>query len=452
MKKIYAIMVAAVMSVSLFAAPSQGDLASYMEEGYYVVCFQAPADATCNDIYWMGQYADWNIATALEDLVKCEPLTGANAGWYVAKVPADKGTNGKPIQLNECGKMTWDVQPGSHDKIKLEAGSVNIIDKGAETDLEGFSTTEPTILTIAGWKNDYNPCEKVCDQQSYTIRIYPPYCEYLEDLEPTIMGSFNGWSEAITMEFKGSYFEYVTEPVLASFEFKFNNDPKGTWTHEFSYYDEENDATTGVPASGNLSLTNGTEFYTYDATNRILTFDFSDDTKFQYGGCEEQVETPKENVLVSAKLPAGAPAAGVEIIGTFDAWAGTALTNVDGVWGAAIQASENEYFKFREAGSWNNEILLYDEAVEGDDKWRTIKDEELTFGKLWADGTGDQAGSKVINLDYSNANNYKWKVPGEATGIENVVLTEKAQKVVVNGVLYIVRDNKMFNVQGTQVR
>jgi hypothetical protein len=76
----------------------------------------------------------------------------------------------------------------------------------------------------------------------------------------------------------------------------------------------------------------------------------------------------------------------------------------------------------------------------------------LTFGKLWADGTGDQAGSKVINLDYSNANNYKWKVPGEATGIENVVLTEKAQKVVVNGVLYIVRDNKMFNVQGTQVR
>ena len=37
-------------------------------------------------------------------------------------------------------------------------------------------------------------------------------------------------------------------------------------------------------------------------------------------------------------------------------------------------------------------------------------------------------------------------------GIENVVLTEKAQKVVVDGVLYIVRDNKMFNIQGTQVR
>lgn len=37
-------------------------------------------------------------------------------------------------------------------------------------------------------------------------------------------------------------------------------------------------------------------------------------------------------------------------------------------------------------------------------------------------------------------------------GIENVTLTEKANKVMVDGVLYIVRDNKMYNVQGAQVR
>ena len=37
-------------------------------------------------------------------------------------------------------------------------------------------------------------------------------------------------------------------------------------------------------------------------------------------------------------------------------------------------------------------------------------------------------------------------------GIWNVVLTEQAQKVVVDGVIYIVRDCKMFNVQGAQVR
>lgn len=37
-------------------------------------------------------------------------------------------------------------------------------------------------------------------------------------------------------------------------------------------------------------------------------------------------------------------------------------------------------------------------------------------------------------------------------GIENIVLTEKAQKVVVDGAVYIVRDGKMFNLQGAQVR
>ena len=43
-------------------------------------------------------------------------------------------------------------------------------------------------------------------------------------------------------------------------------------------------------------------------------------------------------------------------------------------------------------------------------------------------------------------------VAKDGQGIENIVLTEKAQKVVVDGVIYIVRDNKMFTVQGTQVR
>ena len=40
----------------------------------------------------------------------------------------------------------------------------------------------------------------------------------------------------------------------------------------------------------------------------------------------------------------------------------------------------------------------------------------------------------------------------EQQGIEDVVLTEKAQKVMVDGVVYIVRDGKMYNALGTQVR
>ena len=44
-------------------------------------------------------------------------------------------------------------------------------------------------------------------------------------------------------------------------------------------------------------------------------------------------------------------------------------------------------------------------------------------------------------------------VHGQAPqGIENIIMTEKTQKVIVDGVVYIVRDGKLFNIQGAQVR
>ena len=43
-------------------------------------------------------------------------------------------------------------------------------------------------------------------------------------------------------------------------------------------------------------------------------------------------------------------------------------------------------------------------------------------------------------------------VAAEDVEIQFDQLPEKAQKVVVDGVIYIVRDNKMFTIQGTQVR
>ena len=39
-----------------------------------------------------------------------------------------------------------------------------------------------------------------------------------------------------------------------------------------------------------------------------------------------------------------------------------------------------------------------------------------------------------------------------AEGIEDVVLTEKAKKVVVDGNVFVIRDNKMYNITGTRVR
>lgn len=47
---------------------------------------------------------------------------------------------------------------------------------------------------------------------------------------------------------------------------------------------------------------------------------------------------------------------------------------------------------------------------------------------------------------------YNIEEPGSDKGVENVELTEKMQKVMVDGVVYIIRDNKLFNTLGTQVR
>ena len=63
--------------------------------------------------------------------------------------------------------------------------------------------------------------------------------------------------------------------------------------------------------------------------------------------------------------------------------------------------------------------------------------------------TQNQEGTKDY---YEFASGAQLKLLQKAQGIENVVLTEKAQKVVVDGVLYIIRDSKMFNLQGAQVR
>ena len=43
-------------------------------------------------------------------------------------------------------------------------------------------------------------------------------------------------------------------------------------------------------------------------------------------------------------------------------------------------------------------------------------------------------------------------VPEQEEGIEHIVLTEKAKKVIVDGMVYIVRDNKIFDLTGTQVK
>ena len=73
-----------------------------------------------------------------------------------------------------------------------------------------------------------------------------------------------------------------------------------------------------------------------------------------------------------------------------------------------------------------------------------VGDIVIVYGKL-KNNTHD--GIHTAEMTEGSEAKILWK-----TAIENVVLTEKAQKVMVDGVVYVIRNNKMFDLMGNQVR
>ena len=109
------------------------------------------------------------------------------------------------------------------------------------------------------------------------------------------------------------------------------------------------------------------------------------------------------------RFPASNRPREVEVIGSFDNWTGTALTwdSSTDYYEATFEATSSDFFKFRSAGSWRQELELYDEEY---DSWSVIQDNLLVCGKLWE----DVAGGKYIVLDFSNPNFCRWSITSGA--------------------------------------
>ena len=377
-------------------------------------------------------------------------------GWYVvtwedATDPAvGDGVQAKPIQLDGSGNFNWDYQLG-FDQNLIDKAPTTVIRGNAEF-LPGNNGTEvdikniqPGILVfvVESWKN--NPCTAV--YHTYKVSLVSPDCNDEDFITPAISGGFNGWAqEALTLnELKtaerqnanlpGAVFEISFKAAEGS-EYKFRSAAEWgkDWTNELKEYDAENDEWKAFNGGANLVLGAETE----------IMYDLGDPTIYSWNNCE--MPQPEDSTVyvtvVYLKAPAGAPVEGVEIIGTFDNWAGTAMAlENSGEYFAELNVMGFQEFKFRQAGSWENEIVT---AADGAGL------ANIRFDSLWEDVIYNDGPAKEIRIDLSSED-YVWKA-NWVEGIENVVLTEKAQKVVVDGVLYIVRDNKMFNVQGAQVR
>ena len=448
MKKLFAFVAAALFSVATFASrevvPSDADLASYAT-GTYTMCIYN--EGVCNGIVLNGTYASWPNDADHAKLLDFVEVTGFE-GWYVVSwndttgaEAKDGGVQAKPIQLDGSGLFNWDYQLGPDAELIRGTADLLSANNGTEVDIKNI---QPGIVVIdvKSWKN--NPCTAI--YHVYNITVISPDCNEDDFVVPAISGGFNGWAqEALTLnELKtaerqnaslpGAVFEYSVKAAEGS-EFKFRSAVEwgADWSNELKEYDAENDAWNAYNGGNNLVL--GEE------TNPV--YDLGDPAKYSWTNCEkpEPLDSTVYYTRLTLKAPANGPAAGVEIIGTFDNWAGTAMAlDNTGAYFVELNVMGFQEFKFREAGTWDNEIVY---AASG------VGLTNMKFEQLWQDDTHEGTPCKSIEIDFSGED-YVWKANWQ--GIENVVLTEKAQKVVVDGVLYIVRDNKMYNVQGTQVR
>lgn len=168
MKKFYAFLAAALMSVSVFAAkdvvPSDAVLANYYEQGNVCVCIYVPGDMACFDIVLVGSFhadekKNW-ITSPVSDLPKFEPVEGYD-GWYVASFTpeaepdAEKGIQAKPVMLDVDGNFNWSYQVGAATAIR---GGVQVV-QGAyagEIDLINYGADAPNVFTVEAWKSIHN--------------------------------------------------------------------------------------------------------------------------------------------------------------------------------------------------------------------------------------------------------------------------------------------------------
>jgi len=459
MKKFYAFVAAALVSVAMFASrevvPSDADLASYAT-GTYTMCIYN--DGACNGIVLNGTYAGWPNDADHAKLLDFVAVTGFE-GWYVVSwndttgaEAKDGGVQAKPIQLDGSGLFNWDYQLGPD--AELIRGTATLVPNGAEVDIKEIGAGI-VVIDVKSWKN--NPCTAV--YHTYKVSLVSPDCNDEDFITPAISGGFNGWAqEAMTMnELKtaerqnagllGAIFEISFKAAEGS-EFKFRSSVEWgkDWTNELKEYDAENDAWTGFSGAGVVEQAENGNLLLGEETE--LMFDLGDPELYSWNNCEkpEEEDTTKYYTLIWANVPADAPEAGVEIIGTFDSWGGTAMEKLDNGWYfAQLNVTAGDEFKFREAGTWNNELVHW-VATE----WKALDNIKFKDVPGWGVET-TYKGVPCFELEIDLSEDYIWKA-NIHEGIENVVLTEKAKKVVVDGVLYIIRDNKLFNLQGAQVR
>ena len=199
------------------------------------------------------------------------------------------------------------------------------------------------------------------------------------------LSGFDGWYVAEMPYTSGFGAKPVQARSNGSFAWANQCGDPDAWTHIDG---ETADITYGITDEANIAMASAGA-YIYEMS-------------YWKGHTNPCVEETDMNVYVYLIAPQNAPAAGVEIIGDFDNWVGTTMEEVSsGEYAQLITATASQGFKFREVGTWDNEIVYWTGS-----EWVTLSN--IQFSDVWTDGTGSLEGYKVVALDLSNPDQYRW--------------------------------------------
>lgn len=242
----------------------------------------------------------------------------------------------------------------------------------------------------------------------YRIALYNPYCAG-KNFRPAITGDFNDWQITnmleITDDKARTYYVTTINDVEGH---KFNFCEANDKNNRLEYFDEK--TWTWKPLD-DIVLPGG-------ETKQTLNFYFND-SKYRYTLCGKETY----DILVTVIVPDGAPEAGVEVLGSFGNWDEHAVKMVsqgNNTYVAGITAKETDEFKFREAGTWDNEIIY----VEGGKAMSNL---------LISDYLAEENNLKVVFLDLSSPEVFAWKKPSTPAYYTLTLLVSDEKMGTVSG-------------------
>ena len=425
------------------SVPSDAVLANYYTPGDVCVCFFVPADMNCNDIVLTGSFNGWSSNVA--DCAPVEPVDGYD-GWYVASFEPEaepdpeRGIQAKPIMLDVDGNFNWEYQIGAATVIR---GGVEVVwgAYAGEIDMINYGTDAPNVFTVDAWKQ--NPC--TAKYHNYTITVVSDGCD--GSVVPFLVGSMTNWAFTQMPLNANATAENMAPTYSISFkapegsEFQLVSGVMDSETGEIIILPEWSDDAYMQEKVGEewIRINGGANFILGEIVE--LVYDLRAEN-LRWARCsEESVET----VIFGVKFPTENCPEAIDVIGSFDGWTGTALEfNASTGWYVSfdIHAKASDCFKFRSAGSWDQELLIYDAE---NDEWRYITDYDFIFGQLWWDDTWKGEPVKWIELDLSDPDHYRWNTPFSPTGDTiRIDITEPMMRCEYyngSGDWYLVGDN-----------